>query len=133
MIARAAAKPSRCFCYAWIAVGPIEAVAGVRACLASLDNKKGSVPVMLDLVLFRMSVAYQNSKHSNQPFDVLRKGWCSASFIALPSELGRELFDRLKRLLSNQFPFPVAGLSLKDANWVRPEIKALVRYLVGSR
>jgi hypothetical protein len=83
--------------------------------------------------LFRMSVAYQNSKHSNQPFDVLRKGWCSASFIALPSELGRELFDRLKRLLSNQFPFPVAGLSLKDANWVRPEIKALVRYLVGSR
>jgi hypothetical protein len=83
--------------------------------------------------LFMMSVAYQNSKHSNQPFDVLRKGWCSASFIALPSELGRELFDRLKRLLSNQFPFPVAGLSLKDANWVRPEIKALVRYLVGSR
>ena len=61
MIARAAAKPSRCFCYAfaWIAVGPIEVVAGVRACLASLDNKKGSVPVMLDLVLFRMSVAYR--------------------------------------------------------------------------
>src|SRR4029078_3651156 len=83
--------------------------------------------------LFRMSVAYQNSKHSNQPFDVLRQGWCSASFIALPSELGRELFDRLKRLLSNQFPFPVAGLSLKDANWVRPETKALVNYLVGSR
>src|SRR6185437_15459111 len=47
---RAAAKPSRCFCYAWIAVGPVEVVAGVRACLASLDKKKGSVPVMLDLV-----------------------------------------------------------------------------------
>src|SRR6185369_17021383 len=45
-----AAKPSRCFCYAWIAVGPVEVVAGVRACLASLDKKKGSVPVMLDLV-----------------------------------------------------------------------------------
>jgi hypothetical protein len=92
-----------------------------------------ALPLSRARSLFRMSVAYQNSKHSNQPFDVLRKGWCSASFIALPSELGRELFDRLKRLLSNQFPFPVAGLSLKDANWVRPEIKALVRYLVGSR
>ena len=92
-----------------------------------------ALPLSRARSLFRMSVAYQNSKHSNQPFDVLRKGWCSASFIALPSELGRELFDRLKRLLSNQFPFPVAGLSLKDANWVRPEIKALVHYLVGSR
>jgi len=92
-----------------------------------------ALPLSRARSLFRMSVAYQNSKHSNQPFDVLRKGWCSASFIALPSELGRKLFDRLKRLLSNQFPFPVAGLSLKDANWVRPEIKALVHYLVGSR
>ena len=92
-----------------------------------------ALPLSRARSLFRMSVAYQNSKHSNQPFDVLRKGWCSASFIALPSELGRELFDRLKRLLSNQFPFPVAGLSLKDANWVRPEIKALIHYLVGSR
>jgi hypothetical protein len=47
---RAAIKLNCCLCDSPIALAPIEAVAGVSASFAALDDQEGTVSVMLDLV-----------------------------------------------------------------------------------
>jgi bifunctional non-homologous end joining protein LigD len=53
--------------------------------------------------------------------------YAGAAFIAVPH---RDLFERLKRLSAAHSP--IAGLHFKDAQWVRPELTARVRHLVGA-
>jgi bifunctional non-homologous end joining protein LigD len=55
--------------------------------------------------------------------------YAGAAFFAVPGETGRDLFERLRRLSATHSP--IAGLRLKDAKWVRPEVTARVRHLVG--
>jgi bifunctional non-homologous end joining protein LigD len=56
--------------------------------------------------------------------------YAGAAFFAVPGETGRDLFERLRRLSATHSP--IAGLRLKDAKWVRPEVTARVRHLVGA-
>jgi bifunctional non-homologous end joining protein LigD len=56
--------------------------------------------------------------------------YAGAAFLAVPGETCRELFERLKRLSSTHSP--IAGLRFKYAKWVRPEVSARVRHLVGA-
>jgi bifunctional non-homologous end joining protein LigD len=56
--------------------------------------------------------------------------YAGAAFFAVPGDTGRDLFERLRRLSATHSP--IAGLRLKDAKWVRPEVTARVRHLVGA-
>ena len=46
----AAVKLGCCLCWAGIALGPVEAVTGIGACFAALDNKDCAVAVVLDFM-----------------------------------------------------------------------------------
>jgi hypothetical protein len=47
---RAASKLSCCLRYAGVALGPIEAIAGIGTFFAALDDQERAVSIMLDLV-----------------------------------------------------------------------------------